>query len=236
MADDQMAALGTTGHNTISRAELGAYYRRQGLSRAGNEAAAVFDDIAGHREPYEPAGETGAPAAPSVAADLTSAQCEALRRLADEWGEAIGAVRSAVNLLGARIHSAEDARVIAGARGALKVLEGAETPAGGTDTRAPAPASPESSAAATRAADAIRIRMARALYDSTGRCARCKVCEHQCGAAANVAVEAVSAERERAEARLAEVRAVLLEGGQDAGTVRRRALEIIGSEEGAGHG
>ena len=112
--------------------------------------------------------------------------------------------------------------------------------------------------------------MARALYDSIGRCARCKVCEHQCGAAANVAVEAVSAERDRAEAaearlgelenalswetsclscarvldsayaetcrreqaeaRLAEVRAVLLEGGQDAGTVRRRALAIIGGE------
>ena len=37
--------------------------------------------------------------------------------------------------------------------------------------------------------------------------------------------------RERAEARLAAVRTVLLEGGQDAATVRRRALAIIGSEE-----
>jgi hypothetical protein len=35
------------------------------------------------------------------------------------------------------------------------------------------------------------------------------------------------------EGKLAEVRAVLLEGGQDAGTVRRRALAIIGSEEGS---
>lgn len=42
--------------------------------------------------------------------------------------------------------------------------------------------------------------------------------------------------RERAEARLAEVRAVLLEGGQDAATVRRRALALISSEEEADHG
>ena len=48
---------------------------------------------------------------------------------------------------------------------------------------------------------------------------------------------------ERAEARLAGVRAVLLEGGQDAGTVRRRALAVIGGqgqdrgeEKGAGDG
>ena len=45
--------------------------------------------------------------------------------------------------------------------------------------------------------------------------------------------EAVNAERARAEAaeaKLTEVRAALLEGGQDDGTVRRRALAIIGSE------
>ena len=79
------------------------------------------------------AGETGAPAdpPPPVAADLTPAQCEALRRMAGEWTAALDAVRAAVDLLGARIHSAEDARIIAGAREALKVLEGAETPAGG---------------------------------------------------------------------------------------------------------
>jgi hypothetical protein len=43
--------------------------------------------------------------------------------------------------------------------------------------------------------------------------------------------EAVSAERERAgaaEATLAALRSVLLEGGQDAGTARRRALAVIG--------
>jgi hypothetical protein len=80
--------------------------------------------------------------------------------------------------------------------------------AGPADPRSPAPAAAEPVAAATRAAEAIRIRMARALYDSTGRCARCKVCEHQCGAAANVAVEAVSAERERAEAAEAKLAAL----------------------------
>jgi hypothetical protein len=39
-----------------------------------------------------------------------------------------------------------------------------------------------------------------------------------------------------AEGKLAALRAVLLEGGQDDGTVRRRALAVIGSEEGAGRG
>jgi hypothetical protein len=63
-ADEHAPVLGTTGRNTISRAELGAFYRRQGLSRAGDVAALVFEDIAARRE-------TGAPAAapPLVAAD-----------------------------------------------------------------------------------------------------------------------------------------------------------------------
>jgi hypothetical protein len=43
------------------------------------------------------------------------------------------------------------------------------------------------------------------------------------------------ARAERAEARLAEVRAVLLEGGQGDGTVRCRAIAIVGTE-GAGNG
>lgn len=88
---------------------------------------------------YEPAGETGAQAdpPPPVAADLevaalqTSAGCDRLDRMVTEYGDATGAVRQAVDLLGARIHSAEDARIIAAARDALRVLEGAETPAGG---------------------------------------------------------------------------------------------------------
>jgi phosphoglycolate phosphatase-like HAD superfamily hydrolase len=158
------------------------------LHLIGNEMRAAVDEA------------RKAPAAPPVAADLTPAQCEALRRMTEEWGDALGAVRSAVDLLGARIHSAEDARVIAGAREALKVLEGAEADSAAADPRSPAPAAAEPAVTATRPAEAIRIRMARALYDSLDRCARCKVCEHQCGAAADVAVEAVSAERERAEA------------------------------------
>jgi len=137
------APLGTIGQNTISRAELGAYGRRHGWGR--DTAGAVVDDIVAHREPYEPADETRAPSdSPHpVAADLTPAQCEALRRMTEEWGDALDAVRQAVDLLGARIHSAEDARVIAGARDALRVLEGAETPAGGSvpDDNAREPAS-----------------------------------------------------------------------------------------------
>lgn len=43
------------------------------------------------------------------------------------------------------------------------------------------------------------------------------------------------ARAERAEARLAEVRAVLLEGGQGDGTARCRAIAIVGTE-GAGNG
>lgn len=42
--------------------------------------------------------------------------------------------------------------------------------------------------------------------------------------------------RREAEAKLAEIRTVLLEGGQDAATVRRRALAIVGTEEGAHDG
>ena len=122
------APLGTIGQNTISRAELGAYGRRHGWGR--DTAGAVADDIVAHREP---AAENATPAAtpPPVAADLTPAQCDRLDRMVTEYGDAIGAVRQAVDLLGARIHSAEDARIIAAARDALRVLEGAETPAGG---------------------------------------------------------------------------------------------------------
>jgi hypothetical protein len=42
--------------------------------------------------------------------------------------------------------------------------------------------------------------------------------------------------REQAEATLAKLRSVLLEGGQDDSAVRRRALAIVGSEEGEGRG
>jgi hypothetical protein len=45
--------------------------------------------------------------------------------------------------------------------------------------------------------EAIRIRLADAMYDSVDRCARCKVCEHQIGAAVKVMAEAVASERGR---------------------------------------
>lgn len=70
---------------------------------------------------YEPAGS-----APPVAAALTAAQCDRLRQMADEWGNAVSAVRDAVELAGARVRSDGDARIIAAARDALKVLEGTE--------------------------------------------------------------------------------------------------------------
>ena len=52
-------------------------------------------------------------------------------------------------------------------------------------------------------AEDIRIQLARAMYDSIDRCARCKVCEHQIGAALAV----LGPPLERAEAKLAEIEA-----------------------------
>ena len=79
--------------------------------------------------------------------------------------------------------------------------------------------------------------MARALYDSIDRCARCKVCEHQCGAAAKIAVEAVRVEGERAEAaerKLAAIEEFL--GRYEWTPWRARILAVIGGEEGARNG
>jgi len=100
---------------------------------------------------------------------------------------------------------------------------------------------------ATRSAEDISIKIARALYDSIDRCARCKVCEHQCGAAAKVAIEAVRVERARAEsagAKLAEVEALCRDARASAPESVRapsvavvRILAIIGSDEkGPGNG
>ena len=52
-------------------------------------------------------------------------------------------------------------------------------------------------------AEDIRIQLARAMYDSTGRCPRCKVCEHQIGAALAVLGPPLA----RAEAKLAAIEA-----------------------------
>ena len=86
----------------------------------------------------------------------------------------------------------------------------------------------------------IRIRLADAMYDSIDRCARCKVCEHQCGAAAKVAVEAVSAERARAEAAEAKLTAIreLCDqyGWMSHASWKRSILAITGTGEEASGG
>jgi hypothetical protein len=66
-----------------------------------------------------------------------------VRQAVAEYEGALDAVRQAVDLLAARIRSAEDDRVIAEAREGLRVLEGSETPAAGTgpDDSAREPAS-----------------------------------------------------------------------------------------------
>ena len=103
----------------------------------------------------------------------------------------------------------------------------------------PAPALGERSTAATELTEGTRIQLARAMYDSIDRCARCKVCEHQIGAAAKVAGEAVRAERERAvaaEARLAEIASHVrdrLNAPGRAGMSRAAAGIILGLAEGS---
>ena len=97
----------------------------------------------------------------------------------------------------------------------------------------------ERSTAATELTEGTRIQLARAMYDSIDRCARCKVCEHQIGAAAKVAGEAVRAERERAvaaEARLAEIASHVrdrLNAPGRAGMSRAAAGIILGLAEGS---
>ena len=101
----------------------------------------------------------------------------------------------------------------------------------------PAPAPTDRSAAATDAAEAISIKIARALYGSIDRCARCKVCEHQIGPAAKIAVEAVRVERasaEAAEGKLAAIEEFL--GRYEWTPWRARILAVIGGEEGARNG
>ena len=81
-----LPAPGTTGSNTISRAELGAYFKRHGYGQPGDRAAAVFDDIAARREPALPVA-----AALDREADLTRDESEKPEVLghpddaAEEW-------------------------------------------------------------------------------------------------------------------------------------------------------
>jgi hypothetical protein len=60
------------------------------------------------------------------AVSLTDAQCERLRQMTDEWGDAIGAVRRALDLTAALDDA--DRGIIAAGREALKVLSGEEGP------------------------------------------------------------------------------------------------------------
>lgn len=86
----------------------------------------------------------------------------------------------------------------------------------------PSPASPEPDTAATGAAEGIwreRAEAAEAERD-----------------AARAAAASDRGRAKAAEAMVAAVRAVLLAGGQDAESVRRRAIAIVGTEEEADHG
>lgn len=191
----------------------------------GEDAYPVLIDPGDLAARYEPAGETGAPAgpAPPVAADLDElarlkTACRTLARVVTGQVRAMEAAR--IEMAHGDLYAASQWILNSlpdvwddpetewdGKESAAEwwdrtdgFYRAAVADSGPADPRSPAPAAAEPAATATRPAEAIRIRVARALYDSLDRCARCKVCEHQCGAAADVAVEAVSAERERAEA------------------------------------
>jgi hypothetical protein len=73
---------GRTGSNTISRAELGAYFKRRGHDHGGDAAAAVFDNIRAHRGPESEPAE----AAPdrSALADAQNAIGQVIE-LAESW-------------------------------------------------------------------------------------------------------------------------------------------------------
>jgi hypothetical protein len=76
---------GRTGYNTISRAELGAYFKRRGHDHGGDAAAAVFDNIRAHRGPEPgPAEDTR-----SALADADNAIGQVIR-LAESWQMAGG--------------------------------------------------------------------------------------------------------------------------------------------------
>jgi hypothetical protein len=72
-----------------------------------------------------------------------------------------------------------------------------------------------------RAATA-EARLLECMEQATAHRERAEAAEARCAALESTA---------QAEAKLAAVRTVLLEGGQDAGTARRRALAVIGTEE-----
>lgn len=217
-------AAGRIGSNTISRAELGAYYRRLGYSRGGDAAAAVFDDITARRQPYEPAGETGAQTDPTppVAADLevaalqTSAGCDRLDQMVTEYANAIGAIRYALDITAPFLPAAGQGG-IAAARDALRVLEGAESheegparPDPGTGSSRPLASADDDAQERAGGHDGgegeagIRERVESLLDAPANRRPRCKACDTQVGAAMTV-LGPLLERAEAAEGRLAEL-------------------------------
>src|ERR1035441_1990141 len=164
----------------------------------------------------------------SAPVPLTASQCDRLRQMAGE--DAIAAVGRGLDLavtLGGAYP--EVAQTVAAAREALRVLSGEEAGA------EPGAAATETMEALPVAAEDIRMQLARAMYDSIDRCARCKVCEHQIGAALAVLGPPLA----RAEAKLAAIREIVEAGWPGlrpssrlgSGHAVQRILAIIGTEE-----
>ena len=133
----------------------------------------------------------------SAPVPLTASQGDRLRQMAAGHGDAVEAVSRALvlaeTLCGGAVLADEHRGVIPAAREALRVLSGEEAGA------EPGAAATETMEALPVVAEDIRMQLARAMYDSIDRCARCKVCEHQIGAALAV----LGPPLERAEAKLA---------------------------------
>lgn len=89
--------------------------------------------------------------------------------------------------------------------------------------------SPDPQPATPVVPDGLTIAAAGTAPDDTGQASPAAPERSREHAAASLRERA-----EAAEAKLAGIRAVLLEGGQDHGTVRRRAIGLIGTEEKGG--
>lgn len=107
-------------------------------------------------------------------------------------------------------------------------------PANATRTGVPGRVELDTAAARTLITPALLAELGRRLYEYENAITWNTSC---LGCAAKMDQDyALTMRAEQAEERLAALRSVLLEGGQDAGTVRRRALTILGSEEGTDRG
>jgi hypothetical protein len=187
---------------------------------------------------------------------LTASQGDRLRQMAGE--DAITTIGRGLDLA-VKLGGAypEVAETVAAARQALRVLGGEETAA------EPAAASRETlealpvagrveqdtATAGTLITPALLAEIGRRLYEYENAIdwhTLCTSCAAVMGSAyaETMRAEKAEAERDEAQAKLAGVRSVLLEGGQDDATARRRALAITGTgqaheasdEKGAGHG